>query len=170
MHPDPTRERRFLDLVEANRALIYKICYMYAGDREHLNDLYQDVLANVWQGLDSFRGDSAAGTWLYRIAINTCITNTRINSRHTSGRVGLDSLENVCADDSGDERMADIRTLYAMIASLPALDKAIILMWLDEKSYEEIASVSGLSRQNVGIRLHRIKQRLAQQHHDEHDR
>ncbi|MDE6572234.1 MAG: sigma-70 family RNA polymerase sigma factor, partial [Duncaniella sp.] len=79
------KETRFMAILDDNRRLIYKVCYMYADDSEHFNDLYQEVLANIWQGLDSFRGDSRQSTWIYRVAINTCVTYYRRNSPHTSG-------------------------------------------------------------------------------------
>ena len=68
------RESRFMTIVNDNRQLLYKVCYMYATDRDHFQDLYQEVLANIWEGLGSFRGDSAVSTWLYRTALNTCVT------------------------------------------------------------------------------------------------
>ncbi|WP_303641089.1 RNA polymerase sigma factor, partial [uncultured Duncaniella sp.] len=68
------KESRFMAIVSDNRPMIYKVCYMYASDPEELNDLYQEVLANLWQGLDSYRGDSRMSTWIYRVAFNTCVT------------------------------------------------------------------------------------------------
>lgn len=145
-------------VVADNRRIIYKVCYMYASDTEHFNDLYQEVLANVWQGLDSFRGEARGSTWIYRVAINTCVSNFRLTSRHTSGRVGLDSLGDVAAPD--DDHTDKLRQMYRLIAGLDRMEKALIMMWLDEKSYDEIADVTGLGRNTVATRLRRIKQKL----------
>lgn len=149
-----------MELLARHRALIYKICYMYATDGEHLNDLYQEVLVNVWQGLDTYRGEAAEKTWIYRMAINTCVTYFRRTRRHSQGRVGLDEAYSLAGDDSAAEHLSQLQTMYRLIGGLPAMDKALILMWLDEKSYDEIADLSGLTRSNVATRLRRIKQKL----------
>lgn len=149
-----------MTMVHDHRNLIYKVCYMYAEDSDHLNDLYQEVLANLWQGIDKFRGDSKPSTWVYRAAINTCITYFRRHSRHSSASVSLDTIAHL-PDDSDSTRTARLKMMYNLIADLGKLDKAIILMWLDEKSYEEIAELTGLQRNAVASRLRRIKQKLA---------
>lgn len=154
------QESRFLAIVESNRQLIYKVCYMYATDRDHLQDLYQEVLANIWEGLVSFRGDSAVSTWLYRTAINTCVTFYRRHNRHSSEMTSLDVASELVADDGA--RAEQLREMYRLISQLSKIDKAIILMWLDERSYDEIAEVTGFTRNNVATRLRRIKQRLVE--------
>lgn len=152
------RESRFMTIVNDNRQLLYKVCYMYATDRDHFQDLYQEVLANIWEGLGSFRGDSAVSTWLYRTALNTCVTFYRRHNRHSSEMTSLDMAAELMADDS--QRAEQLREMYRLISQLSKIDKAIILMWLDERSYDEIAEVTGFTRNNVATRLRRIKQRL----------
>lgn len=154
------KEARFLEVVNGNRQLLCKVCYMYAADRDHFQDLYQEVLANIWVGLDSFRGESAVSTWLYRTAINTCVTFFRRHNTHASSMTSLDFAADLEADDGS--RAEQLREMYRLISGLDKLDKAIILMWLDGRSYEEIAEVTGFRRNNVATRLHRIKQRLAE--------
>lgn len=154
------KEKRFIDIIDDNRRLLYKICYMYATDGEHFNDLYQEVLANVWQGLDTFRGDASVSTWLYRMAINTCVTYFRRNSRHSEGKVPIDDALHLEGDAGDNEHVERLRQMYRLISGLSGMDKALILMWLDEKSYDEIADMSGLTRNNVATRLRRIKQKL----------
>ncbi|MCM1522550.1 MAG: sigma-70 family RNA polymerase sigma factor [Muribaculaceae bacterium] len=161
------KERRFLGIIESHRSLLYKICYMYARDGEHFNDLYQEVLANAWQGLDTFRGEASLSTWLYRTAINTCVTYFRKNSRHTEGKVSLDSIVHIAGDAGDNSRIEQLKQMYHLISGLSALDKALILMWLDEKSYEEIADLSGLTRNNVATRLRRIKQKLIEKNNNQ---
>ena len=155
-----------MELVDANKSTIYKVCYLYASGEEHLKDLYQEVLANLWQGLDSFRGEAKVSTWIYRTAINTCVTYFRRHDRHSSEMSSLDTLANVA--DTGDggrsERLAE---MYRLISQLNKMDKALILMWLDERSYDEIAEVTGMTRNNVATRLRRIKQKLIEQGKEE---
>lgn len=158
------REGYFLGVVEANRQLISRVCYMYATDSDHFNDLYQEIMANLWQGLDKFRGESKISTWIYRMCLNTCVTYFRRHKRHDAENVALDSLVEVPGDDG--TRLAQLREMYRMIASLRPMEKALILMWLDERPYEEIAEVTGLSRNTVATRLRRIKQKLTKQGHE----
>ncbi|MDE6466304.1 MAG: sigma-70 family RNA polymerase sigma factor [Duncaniella sp.] len=155
------KETRFMAILDDNRRLIYKVCYMYADDSEHFNDLYQEVLANIWQGLDSFRGDSRQSTWIYRVAINTCVTYYRRNSPHTSGRIPIENVTEIEAPDNS--RGDQLREMYRLIGGLPKMDKALILLWLNEKSYDEIAEIAGLPRNTVATRLRRIKQKLVEQ-------
>ncbi|MDE7407354.1 MAG: sigma-70 family RNA polymerase sigma factor [Muribaculaceae bacterium] len=153
------KETRYTEMLEQNRALIMRVCYMYATDREHFNDLYQETAINLWQGMDKFKGDSKLSTWIYRTTLNTCISYFRKNHKHadTSSLEGLMELP----DESAD-RTSQLKEMYRLITRLRKLDRAIILLWLDEKSYDEIAEVTGLSRNNVASRLHRIKSQLAE--------
>lgn len=152
------REQRFADILQANRQLIYKVCYMYATDAENLKDLYQEVLANIWNGIDSFRSESKLSTWIYRVAINTCVAFFRKHSRecHASS---LDGIVDVADPDDGT-RLANLREMYRLINRLGRIDKAIVLLWLDEHSYDEISSIVGLTKNNVASRLHRARQKL----------
>lgn len=149
----------FSAMLAEHNGLIYKVCYLYAEDADHLKDLYQEVVANIWQGLDSFNGKSKLSTWIYRVAINTCVSYMRKNSRHSSARP-IDEVA-LAVVDPDTERGEQLRAMYEMISLLGRLDKAIIMLWLDEYSYDEIASLTGLTRNNVASRIFRIKQRLA---------
>lgn len=153
-------------LVDANKRTIYKVCYMYASGPEHLKDLYQEILANLWQGIDSFRGDAKVSTWIYRTAINTCVTYHRKHRSHSSEMSPLEALPDVADEGDGGHRER-LREMYRLIGQLNKMDKALILMWLDERSYDEIADVTGLSRNNVATRLRRIKLKLIEQGKEE---
>lgn len=153
-------ERRFREVIEEYGPVISGICFSYASDADDLKDLRQDILINIWKGLKTYRGDSSLSTWIYRVALNTCVSTVRKRSR----RPYTLPLERV--PDREEERDAEsrerIETLHAMIATLSPIDKAIVTMWLDERKYEEIAEVTGLSRNNVAVRINRIKQKLAE--------
>lgn len=153
-----------MELLAEYKNVVSKVCYMYATDSDHFKDLYQETLVNLWQAMDSFRGDSAVSTWVYRIAINSCVTMFRRNRRFRDN-VSLDSqsmleMADMATDDH--EHAECLKEMYRLIGQLPPVDKAIVLMWLDEKSYEEISKVTGLSRGNVATRLHRCKQKLSE--------
>lgn len=157
---DSDKEQRFTSLIDTYNTLVAKVCYIYSGPGADFDDLYQEVLVNLWQGFDSFRGESRVSTWIYRAAINTCITWHRRNARrHVNDSVPLE-FAGLVAEDDNSEEAEQRRQLYEMIASLQPLDKAIVTLWLDENSYDDIAEITGLSRANVATRLHRIKQYL----------
>lgn len=143
--------------------MIARVCYIYGSDAENRKDLYQECLAAIWTGLRSYRGDSGLSTWLYRVCINTCISCFR-RSSYTRQEVSLDDVLPMAAgvsDDGSDLAHAEaLRDLYNLIGLLSTIDKAIIMMWLDEKSYDEIALVTGMPRNTIASRLHRIKNRL----------
>lgn len=158
------KERRFIELTDAYKGVVARVCYFYASPSVSFDDLYQEVLINIWQGMDSFRGQAKMSTWIYRTAINTCITWHRRNSRHHSGAVSLDSVAFDAVDAASDDtaaRMENYRMLQTLIARLEGIDKALVMMWLDEKSYDEIAAVTGIKPGNVAVRLHRIRERMA---------
>lgn len=140
--------------------LIYKVCRGYASDDDHLKDLYQEVLANVWEGLESFTNRCRLSTWLYRVAINSCITDFRRSGRHSARRVSIDDIGRELPYIP-DDRMHKIKLMYRLISALDRADRALVMMWLDGQSYEEISEVTGISRNNVASRLHRLRQRLA---------
>ena len=136
---------------------------MYARSGDEFKELFQEVQINLWQSMDKFMGLSAQSTWIYRVSINTCISCYRRNKRH-EGAMSLDDdnmreLADSATDDQEHARC--LKEMYELINKLPALDRAIVMMWLDEKSYQEIADVTGQTRTNVASRLNRCKQRLA---------
>lgn len=154
-------EHIFTETVKSHDAMIRRICLGYAANPQDLEDIYQDVLVNIWRGLRSFRSESSMRTWVYRIALNTCVSTLRARSSRPSQA----SLEDVIlvADDSLEKRES-IKDLYECIATLNPIDKAIMMMWLDEYSYDEIAETIGLKRNNIATRLHRAKEKLRQKY------
>ncbi len=151
-------EREFLDIIDNNSSVITRICYYYAQDTDDFNDLRQDVIANIWAYRDSFRGDSAISTWIYRLTLNTCISALR-KRKQKGGSVSLETLTDLHSDTSDTAGMH--RELYRMISRLSPADKAIILLWLDDLSYDNISDIIGIGRNTVATRLRRIKEKLA---------
>ncbi|MCM1318100.1 MAG: RNA polymerase sigma factor [Bacteroides sp.] len=155
-----SKEERFSGLVAAYGQVIAKVCYLYASKSAPADDLYQETLINLWQGIDSFRGQASVSTWIYRVALNTCISFRRRHGRHDAP-LPIESAVEVADDDSSAEHAAALREMYRLIGRLDPIDKAVVLLWLDERSYEEISEITGLSKANVATRLSRARTRLA---------
>jgi RNA polymerase sigma factor, sigma-70 family len=152
-------EKDFLDMLEKYKRVIYKVCYMYASDTAPLNDLYQETLLNLWRAYPSFRGDSQLATWIYRISLNTCISFLR-KSKHQAEAITLPVNLEVFDDDDDGDKSSRLCELYQLIQALNPLERALILLWLEERSYDDIAQIIGISKNNVGVRLSRIKDKL----------
>jgi RNA polymerase sigma-70 factor, ECF subfamily len=152
------QKKQFVNLIEQNRALIYKFCYMYANETETPDDLFQEVVINLWKSFPDFRGESKIQTWMYRISVNTCITFLRKSGKRPKTQALTD--DQLQYTESGD--MSHIRELYILINKLNDFEKAIILLYLEERSYDEIAQIVGITKSNVGVRINRIKEKLTQ--------
>ena len=151
-------EKEFLDMIEAQKRTIYKVCYMYANDQDDLNDLFQETVLNLWKGFPNYRGDSKLTTWVYRIAMNTCITYLRHESlRPQTVPMTANVASQMAADEDTEARLQE---LYRLINRLGKLDRALILLWLEERSYQEMADILGLSKANVAVKLNRIREKL----------
>lgn len=145
----------FVRLVCEHKATIYTVCYMFSKDTEEVNDLYQEILVNLWRGFGKFKGKSNIRTWFYRVALNTCISVDRKKKRRP---VCLNMDINLYEDNDTDTRQ--VRMLYSRISRLGPFDRAIILLWLDNIPYDEIGEIVGISAKYVSVRLLRIKEEL----------
>ena len=151
------REQRFNEALRLYDGLIMRLCFGYARTPAELNDLHQDALVNIWQGMAKFRGESSLKTWIYRVTLNTCVSTIRTRSR------SIDSMpieEVMDTRDDSQESMALVKDIHEAISQLSPTDKAVMLLWLDEMSYDEIASLTGLTKSAVGVRIHRAKDKL----------
>ena len=160
----PDRDDEFVQLVRENDARLRKICRVYADGAEAQRDLYQDILVELWRSFSSFEGDAEPSTWLYRVALNTALSHDR--SKVVRDEATLDTDHPVWTDGVSrpDERLdrdEKLDRLYVAIDRLDDVDKALVMMYLDEKSYREMADVLGLSESHVGVKLHRVKNKLA---------
>ena len=152
------KETEFSRIIREQKATIYTVCYMFSKDKEEVDDLFQEVLVRLWQGYDSFQGKSDLRTWIYRVSLNTCISIDRKKKRRKTQPL----LEGVDLFDKNDADNRQTDLLHERIGRLQAFDRAIVLLWLENLSYEEIAQIVGISVKNVSVRLYRIKEQLKQ--------
>ena len=150
-------ELQFTKMVKEYRKTIYTVCYFFSKDTEEVNDLYQEILINLWRGFPAYRGESSLKTWIWRVSLNTC-SNQERKKKSRIQTVPLSVDIDLYNDEDTNSRQ--IRMLYDRINRLDVFDRAIILLWLENMSYQDIADVVGTSVPNVTSRLFRIKEQL----------
>ena len=162
-------EQQFAQTVAEHKSTIYTVCYMFSQDADEVNDLFQEVLVNLWKGFESFEHRSDIKTWIYRVALNTCISidrkkkvRTILQRRQSEVRLTMDI--NLFEDRDEDTRQVDM--LHKRISKLQPFDRAIVLLWLENLSYEEIGQIVGITTKNVSVRLYRIREQLKQMSND----
>jgi len=153
------KEKCFKNLLQTNKDKILRLCYGYLSNKSEVDDLYQEVLFNIWKGLDNFRKLSKVSTWIYRITVNTALIYNKKYKKHKMfGKLENNHLIHSPVEDSEkDERL--IR-LHKCIASLKKQDRLIISLLLEGLSYNEISDIVGITVNNVGVRINRIKHSL----------
>lgn len=157
-------EQEFVSVIREYERVIYKVCYLYATPYAPLNDLYQEVVLNLWKAFPKFRKECKISTWIYRIALNTCISFMR-KEKNIPEIVTI--TRETDHTEEPDETETMLRQLYRLINRLGQLEKSIILLYLEEKSYEEIAEITGLTLTNVATKLSRIKDKLRKMNKEE---
>ena len=155
------QEEQFARLVREHKNTIYTVCYMFSQDEDEVNDLFQETLINMWKGIDGFREESKISTWIYRVALNTCLLQERKKKKEVK-TVPLSMDINFFEDN--DANSSQVRQLHERIGKLGLVDRAIVMMWLEDMSYDEIGAVMGITAQNVGVKLFRIKEQLKKIH------
>jgi RNA polymerase sigma-70 factor (ECF subfamily) len=153
------QHQQFDRWIREHIAILYRVVNGFA-EGDDRNDLMQEVLLAVWKAIPSYRGQAKPTTYLYRVSHNAALTWTRAEKRHRkdpAAELSVDGEARVWESEPEDERLA---LIYAAIRTLPAVDRSLILLSLDGLSYDEMASIEGISQSNVGVRLNRIKQRL----------
>ncbi len=150
-------EKEFLEVIEAQKRTIYKVCYIYANNQDDLDDLFQETVLNLWKSFPRYRGDSKLVTWVYRIAMNTCITFLRRSGTRPQAIPLSADMAQIAADEG---TAAQLQELYKLINQLGKLERALILLWLEERSYQEMADILGISKANVAVKINRVKEKL----------
>lgn len=162
------RELLFKEVITLHKNKIYRICYAYLYEKDLVEDLYQEVLINVWHGLNKFKGDAQLSTWLYRVTLNTTITFNKKNKTHQQlfqHKIPEHITEDI--DVSATEQECRINKLMQCVQQLKEEERIIISLVLEELSYKEIADILGIEVSHVGVRINRIKKKLLKTYNNE---
>ncbi|MGE0587258.1 MAG: RNA polymerase sigma factor [Cyclobacteriaceae bacterium] len=149
----------FNTFVRDQKAIITKICRSYSDSEEEFQDLFQEVALQLWRGYESFRSESKVSTWVYRVALNVCLTHFKKRKRKPPTS-SIDNMLKEPVQEGIDPVHEQVALLYDAIKQLKEIERAIILLYLEDKQYNEIADILGMTRTNVGVRINRIKSQL----------
>ena len=153
-------EKEFLQIIKRNQGIIHKVCNIYCDDQDDRNDLFQEIVAQLWKSFPSFREESKFSTWMYRVALNTAITTFKKTKRRPDqNRLTYENFQ--VKDENYDTETEDeIRNLHRAVAQLTGVEKSIVLLFLENKKYEEIAEITGITQNYVRVKMNRIKKKL----------
>ncbi|MDF9800985.1 RNA polymerase sigma-70 factor (ECF subfamily) [Catalinimonas alkaloidigena] len=140
-------------------AIIIKICRAYTNTQEDFEDYYQEVCLQIWRSRENFRQEAEWSSWIYRLSLNVCLTLLK-KKKNNGQHFASDALPDIAVEDSRAFTDESLNYLYAAIRQLSEVDRAVILLYLEEKSYQEIADIMGTNPNNIGVRITRIKERL----------
>jgi len=153
------QENDFITTIEQHRGIIFKVCKMYCPLEEDCNDLYQDIVAQLWKAWAGFRGEAKISTWIYRVALNTAISGFRKQKRNPLIN-SVDAHDLNIGQDDGRQIKEDLELLHLAIGRLSEVEKAMIMLYLDDVSYEEISGIMGITQNNVRVKMLRIREKL----------
>jgi RNA polymerase sigma-70 factor, ECF subfamily len=151
--------QQFLDLVEMHKGIIIRICSVYVRRQEERDDLFQEIIVQLWRAWPSFEGRSKFSTWMYRIALNTAISGLRKKSTPLvfTTQEGIPEIADIGTDQLREERVA---LLYQAIRELPEIDRALVMLFLDDHSYEEMEQILGINQGALRTKMNRAKEKL----------
>lgn len=151
-------QKEIKHIITEHQDKIFKTCFGYTGNAEEAKDLVQEVCIHLWRGLEKFKGNSSISTWVYRVTVNTCLMYKRKKKVQT---VDLASIpEPKVSEKSADQSNQDLKRLQQFIAALPEKERIIMILYLENLSYEEIAEVTGISSNYIGVKINRTKKLL----------
>ena len=156
------KKKEFEQLARENKDTIYTVCYMFSKDQDEVADLYQETLINMWKGMAQLKAGGNVKGWVYRVALNTCISLGRKNKSRPTVRLTMD----VDPFEPTDSRSQQVDMLHRRISRLQPFDRAIVLLWLENISYDEIGKILGITTSNVSVRLVRIREQLKNMSND----
>lgn len=156
------KKERFTKAIKENEALIYKVTLLYTDSLQDREDLYQEIVFQLWKSFDSFNEFSKLSTWMYRVAMNTAIYNLK-KSKKKIGTTSIDPMLERIAEYKDNSQKEKLKLLHDQIQKLNLLEKGIILLYLEGKSHDEIAEIIGITTSNVGTKISRIKKKLKSQ-------
>lgn len=155
-------DKQFEELINTHKGIIYKVTKLYAYTHDKQQDLFQEIVVQLWRAYPRFRGQAKFSTWIYRIALNTAISALRKEKRDMiSFMPDLSHLDRIEVNENG-EKEQEISILYAAIRQLNQIDTAVVMLYLDDKGYDEMEEILGIGQGNLRVRLSRIKEKLRQ--------
>ncbi|MDJ1503096.1 sigma-70 family RNA polymerase sigma factor [Xanthocytophaga agilis] len=152
-------QKEFIELISSQQKLIHSICSLYFASTDDRKDVFQEIVLQLWKSYPAFKFQSKASTWIYRIALNTIFSRLR-KEKNKPGRQSLSEAVFQIPESETSGLETSIENLYQAINQLSEVDKAVIMLYLDEHSYDEMAHLLKMSRTNVSTRINRIKVRL----------
>lgn len=153
-------EKEFIQIIQKNQGIIHKVCNIYCDEQEDRNDLFQEIVVQLWKSFPSFRKESKFSTWMYRVALNTAITSfKKVKRRPDQNRLTYDNFQ--IKDEGYDTDIEEnIKLLHRAVAQLTGVEKSIVLLYLENKKYEEIAEITGITQNYVRVKMNRVKKKL----------
>tara|TARA_Y100000815_G_C13279645_1_gene476384 strand:+ start:580 stop:1074 length:495 start_codon:yes stop_codon:yes gene_type:complete len=159
---DKKLEQQFVDQLEKNQNIVHKICRLYTNDQDSHNDLFQEITIQLWKAYPNFRGDAKFSTWMYRVALNTAITLYRKSKKRVKTQ-DYDSVMFKIASSEYDNTIEEqLKLMYAAVKQLNDIEKALVFLYLEDKSYSEISDTLGITEVNARVKMNRIKGKLKQ--------
>lgn len=152
-------EREFVELLEKNQNIVHKICRIYANSSDEHKDLFQEIAIQLWKSYPYFRGDSKFSTWMYSISLNTAMSLFRKNKKYKN-EVSFSLTEHNFKQEETENIDEKINTMYQAIHQLNDVEKALIMMYLDDKNYDEISEILGITQGNARVKMNRAKNKL----------
>ncbi|MCX6138072.1 MAG: RNA polymerase sigma factor [Ignavibacteriales bacterium] len=158
------KETRYREIIKSNSDRIFRICCGYVHDKDERNDVYQEILINIWKSFDTFRSQSAISTWIYRITVNTCLSHLRTEQRRKK-HIDLEASATIdlipeANHEEAEEEMRSLDQLYRCINILSPVDRALISLYLEDVGSKQSADILGISEVNIRVKLHRIRKAL----------
>jgi RNA polymerase sigma factor (sigma-70 family) len=153
------KKSRFTKIIKENEGLIFKVATLYTNSSHDKEDLYQEIIFQLWKSFDTFKEESKLSTWMYRVAMNTAIYNLK-SAKKQINTIAIDTETDRLTEASDESEERRIRLLYESIQTLNLLERGIILLYLEGKSHQEIAEIIGITTTNVGTKVSRIKEKL----------
>ncbi|SDS61095.1 RNA polymerase sigma-70 factor, ECF subfamily [Formosa sp. Hel1_31_208] len=157
---DKKLEHSFVELLEKHQNIVHKVCRLYTNNQDAHNDLFQEITIQLWKAYPKFRGDAKFSTWMYRVGLNTAITLYR-KSKRTIKTQEFESVSfKIKSEDYDDTQEQQLKLLYTAVHQLNDIEKALVLLYLEDKNYSEISETLGISEVNARVKMNRVKKKL----------
>ncbi len=153
-------EHSFIELLEKHQNIVHKVCRLYTNNQDAHNDLFQEITIQLWKAYSKFRGDAKFSTWMYRVGLNTAITLYR-KSKRTIDTQGFESVSfKIRSEEYDDTEEQQLKLLYQAVHQLNDIEKALVFLYLEDKTYSEISETLGISEVNARVKMNRVKKKL----------